>query len=362
MGQIIDQFVHTLQYGDAISGEALSIKRVLNDLGYDSEIVSLNTHEKYKGQNIHLREFNQGRANNCAMAINHYSIASPLNDTFRSLTKAKKALIYHNITPPSWFSSYNHRVTEDLKKGRADLAQLSEITDLAIADSSFNRQELVELGFKNPHVLPLPLDPIRWSGPANSGIANILSSHGGPNILHVGRLAPNKCIEDIIKGFYFFHHKFSPKSRLWLIGSDTDTELYSFELRRIVSDLRLKNAVTFAGSVSDDELKAFYENSDLYLCMSEHEGFCVPAIEALHFEVPLIFFKSSALPETLGEGALGIDDKNPLKIACLMNELLANKAVQSELIIKSKVELSRFSIKTFKKDLSALISKAVAIS
>jgi len=360
MGLIVDQFVHTLQYGDAISGEALTIKRVLRDLGYDSEIVSLNTHEKYKGQNISLPDFLSTRADKCSLAINHYSISSPLNDAYIKLKNAKRALIYHNVTPPSWFSSYNHRVTEDLKKGRSDLAKLTEITNLAIADSSFNRDELLEIGFKNPEVLPLPLDPTRWSGPANAGILNILSSHGGPNVLHVGRLAPNKCIEDIIKGFYFFHHKFSSKSRLWLIGSDTDTELYSFELRRIVSELRLKDAVTFAGSVSDDELKAFYEKADLYLCMSEHEGFCVPAIEALHFDVPVIYFESSALPETLGKGAIGVKNKDPLKIACLMNEILENEQERAELRTNAKKELTRFSIDTFKQNISALITKALA--
>jgi len=359
MGLIVDQFVHTLQYGDAISGEALTIKRVLRDLGHDSEIVSLNTHEKYKGLNISLEEFQSKRAEKCALAINHYSISSPLNDAYKRLTNAKRALIYHNVTPPSWFSSYNHRVTEDLKKGRSDLATLTEITDLAIADSSFNKSELVEIGFKDPAVLPLPLDPVRWSGAANAGIINVLSSHGGPNVLHVGRLAPNKCVEDIIKGFYFFHHKLSPKSRLWLIGSDTDTELYSFELRRIVSELRLKDAVTFAGSVSDDELKAFYEKANLYLCMSEHEGFCVPAIEALHFDVPVIYFEGSALSETLGTGAVGIKDKDPLKIACLMAELLENQKEREELKLNAKKELARFSIDTFRENLSSLISKTL---
>jgi len=360
MGLIIDQFVHTLQYGDAISGEALTIKRVLNELGFDSQIVSLNTHEKYKGLNISLEEFNTTRAEKCSLIINHFSISSPLNDTYKSLKNSKRALIYHNVTPPSWFSSYNQRVTEDLKKGRTDLSELINLTDLAIADSSFNGEELLELGFKDPKVLPLPLDPNRWTGPANPGILNVLSSHGGPNVLHVGRIAPNKCIQDVIKAFYFFHHKFSPKSRLWLIGSDTDTELYSFELRRLVSELRLKDAVTFAGSVSDDELKAFYEKADIYLCMSEHEGFCVPAIEALHFKVPLIFFNSSALPETMGQGAIGIDQKDPLRTACIMQELIHNNAAKEELISKSQSELSRFNIDIFKSNLSKLVSEALA--
>ena len=359
MGLIVDQFVHTLQYGDAISGEALTIKRVLRELGHDSEIVSLNTHEKYKGLNISLKEFLNGRADKCSLAINHYSISSPLNDVYINLRTAKRGLIYHNVTPPSWFSSYNHRVSEDLKKGRADLEKLKSITDLAIADSGFNKEELLEIGFESPQVLPLPLDPVRWSGPSNAGISSILSSHGGPNVLHVGRMAPNKCVQDIIKAFYFFHHKFSPKSRLWLIGSDTDTELYSFELRRLVSELRLKDAVTFAGSVSDDELKAFYEQADLYLCMSEHEGFCVPAIEALHFEIPLIYFEGSALPETLGNGAVGVKDKDPLKLACLMNELLENNNLREELKLNAKKELSRFSIDIFRQNLSSLISKVL---
>lgn len=357
MSIVIDQFVHTLQYGDAISGEALTIKRVLNELGYDSEITSLNTHEKYKGQNITLDEFLKTRSSQSKLLINHFSISSPLNDVYKNLTGPKKSLIYHNVTPPTWFSSYNSRVTEDLKKGREDLKGLLQFTDLAIADSTFNQGELIELGFNTPKVLPLCLDNERWVQAANPGIKSILSSHGGENILHVGRIAPNKCLEDIIKSFYFYHHKFAPKSRLWLIGSDTDTEIYSFELRRLVSELRLKDAVTFAGSVSDDELRAFYEGADAYLCMSEHEGFCVPAIEALHFQIPVIYFKGSALTETLGEGAIGIDNKNFLEIACLMHELQTNPTKRQDLVNKGQKELSRFSLSIFKENLKGLINQ-----
>ena len=175
---------------------------------------------------------------------------------------------------------------------------------MCIADSSYNASELEGFGCKNPVVLPLTIDPDRWKVASNPGILSALRDHGGKNILHVGRLSPNKCIEDILKAFYFYHHKFDTTSKLWIVGHDIDTELYSLELRALCRKLRIHQAVMFTGSVADSELKAFFEGADAYICMSEHEGFCVPLIEALHHKVPVVAYNSSAVPETLGESGV----------------------------------------------------------
>lgn len=264
----IDQFVHTLNYGDAISGEALAIRRILRGMSIESEIYSVHAHEKVEDIARDWQEFHSAcsTATDPSAVLLHYSIASPLNQLFLELEGISRGVIYHNLTPVHWFTNYNARVADDLVKGREELPTLLSQVDLVLADSSYNLEELKQLGRSAGNVLPLPLDESKWSVVANKGIARNLRSQGEKNLLHVGRIAPNKRIEDIIKAFYFYHHKIEEKSRLWLIGMDIDTEIYSFELRRLVAELRLKDAVQFVGSVSDGELRAFYENSDLYLC------------------------------------------------------------------------------------------------
>lgn len=356
----IDQFVHTLNYGDAISGEAIAISRILREMGFESTIYVVHAHEKVKHLSSHFSGFSEMQSNEKPHAvILHHSIDSPLNRVFMGLSSAVKVMIYHNLTPVKWFLSYNQRVAKDLVKGFEELPALAACADILLADSSYNAKELADVGQPRAKVLPLLLDDKKWAVSANPGIEGILKGHGGKNILHVGRLAPNKKIEDILKAFYFYHHKIEKESRLWLIGSDIDTEIYSFELRRLVSELRLKEAVTFVGSVADSELKSFYQNSDAYICMSEHEGFCVPLVEAMNFGLPVIAFDSSAIRETLGDAGLLIAEKNPSALAELVHIVVTDQALRASLIEKGKERAKAYSEQVFVERLKTLLLEAI---
>lgn len=353
MGQLtLHQFVHTLAYGDAISSEALTIKRILNAQGIESEIYVVNVDPRYKSIARHFNEFNGALS---PAVLLHYSIASPLNELFLSLNGSKRVVLYHNLTPESWFLPYNNRVVEDLRKARAGLESVIKASDIVLGDSSYNLIEL-ESFLKQPgRVLPLPLDEFKWEIDTNPGIMQVLKGHGGVNILSVGRVAPNKCLEDVIKCFYFYHHKINKNSRLWLTGSDTDTEIYAHELKELISALNLKEVAKLVGPVADSELKAFYQAADLYLCMSEHEGFCVPLIEAMHFGVPLIAFDSCAVAETVGEGGLLVTEKRHAEISELMDQVLTRDEITSELRKNARQELSRFSLAKFTDNLHSEI-------
>ena len=250
------QFVHTLNYGDAISGGALLLRRVLREEGVESEIICVHAHEKLKGECRRVSGagdlLSPGQRD--SGLILHYSIASPLNSLFEASTSHFRFVVYHNLTPDRWFWGYNSRVVADLRQGRKDLARVVSLADRVIADSAFNGAEIGSFSRHEVGVIPFVFDPERWGMAANPGIAAALRGHGGKNVLHVGRIAPNKCIEDVIKAFYFYHHKIEKRSRLWLVGSDIDTEIYSFELRKLVRDLHLDEAVTVVGSVADSEL------------------------------------------------------------------------------------------------------------
>ena len=348
----IHQFVHTLNYGDAISGEAIAISRMLRNRGLKSRIFSVNAHEKVRGECSDWRDFkaeieDAAKAGEEVAGVLHYSIGSPLNELYQTTPDLRRVLIYHNLTPERWYFGYNSRVVADLRQGRAELPGLLSSSDIVLADSDYNRAELEEAGCRTAQVLPLLIDTEKWSVSANGGIAQAIRGHGGRNILHVGRFAPNKCVEDIIKAFYFYHHKIDKQSKLWLVGSDIDTEIYSFELRRLITELRVDHAVEMVGTVADSELRAFYESCDLYLCMSEHEGFCVPLLEAMHFGLPIIAFASTAVPETLGDGGALIGAKAPAQTAELMSLIINDSALRTRLVDAGKRRVEQFSPAAF---------------
>lgn len=349
----IHQLVHTLSYGDAISGEVIALQRSFRALGYQSEIFSINTHPKYKGLSKDYQNFPRDFAGEVLL---HYSLGSPLNELYRSLKSARRGLIHHNLTPARWFASTNPRIAQDIEHGIKELPELCALTDRLLADSRFNADELAALGYP-AQVLELPIDPEKWGVAANPGILSLLRSDPSFHILHVGRLAPNKCIEDVIRSFYFFKKYVHQAAKLWLIGIDIDTELYSFALKRLVHELGLDDAVCFTGQRDDGEVKAFYQASHAYLCMSEHEGFCLPIIEAMFFELPVVAYASSALPDTVGAGGVLVREKNHPQIAELLLDVCRSGDLRTRLIAAGKKRVSELSFDVFQKRVSELFAQ-----
>jgi L-malate glycosyltransferase len=342
-GTAVHQLVHTLSYGDAISGEVLALQRCFRALGAESEIYALNVHPAYKKIARNAASF---PAHFKGRALLHYSLGSPLNDLYRGLNGARRAMIYHNLTPPRWFHGVNPRIVSDLEHGVRELPELCRVTETLIADSSFNAGELKALGF-NALVLNLAIDEEKWKVESNSGIGTLLRSNPGIHLLHVGRLAPNKCVEDIIKVFYFLHRYVQEQSKLWLVGIDIDTELYSFALKRLVHELDLQSAVQFVGGRADSELKAFYEASTAYLCMSEHEGFCLPLVEAMYFGLPTFAFASSAVPDTMGSGGVLLKEKRHAEIAELIGRVSTDAALRESLVRAGKERAAQLTLEQF---------------
>lgn len=343
MKRVFHQLVHTLSYGDAISGEVIALKRAFEEFGFESDIYSINTHPRFKGLAKDYRDFPSDFSGD---VILHLSLGSPLSALYLSLKSSRRTIIYHNLTPSHWFDGVNPRIAADIRRGLGELPDLCRASDKIIADSPFNAGELKALGF-SAEVLPLPIDPKRWVEPANAGIASLLAGDPALQLLHVGRLAPNKKVEDIIKVFHFFHYHVAPQSKLWLVGIDIDTELYSFSLKRLARELEVDSAVQFVGSLSDGEVRALYEGCDAYLCMSEHEGFCVPLIEAMHFELPVIAYDSSAVADTVGNGGIIVKEKRHAEIAELAGLVATDSELRQRLIQAGKERVSQLSYDRF---------------
>jgi len=347
----IHQLVHTLSYGDAISTEVLALQSALRELGLESEIYALHEHNRLKGRSRKFQTIGE-----CPEAdlILHYSIGSPLNDLYAHWNRGHRVLVYHNITPARWFRGVNNRVAHDIERGLAYLPALCRKSDRVWADSAFNAAEIQALGFPSS-VLELPIAPERWNRPRDESMFSCVKRRGGINVLHVGRMAPNKCVEDIIKSFYYLNKFIAPKSTLLLAGIDTDTELYSFSLRRLIRNLGLDESVEILGGLTDEEVRSLYEASSVYVCMSEHEGFCLPLIEAMHFGLPVIAFGAGAVPDTVGEGGIVISEKRHAEIGELLLKVSQPGELRTRLIAKGRERVQSFSFETFKARLSGLL-------
>jgi glycosyltransferase involved in cell wall biosynthesis len=345
----IHQLIHTLSYGDAISGEALALQRSFQELGVTSKIYAINTHPKYVGKTESYQELS---ADFDGQVILHYSLGSPLNQLYKSLKSAKRSIIFHNLTPSTYFADINPKVAQDIEQGWRELPELCAISDLVLSDSTFNALELKELGIDS-QILPLPFDPSRWEQTPNIGIKNLILQEGGLHLLHVGRLAPNKCIEDIIKTFYFLRHKFPDlNSRLWLVGIDIDTELYSYGLKRLAQELSVYDFINFTGPLTDEEILALYQNCSAYLCMSAHEGFCVPLIEAMNFSLPVLAYNCGAVPETLGSGGILFNEKRYPEIAELIFKIYSDRNLRESMTNSGLARVSELTFEVFKKNVS----------
>lgn len=337
----IHQIHPSVSYGDAIGNEMMEIRDILKEFGYESDIYAKFIHPKLKNIKNYAEYIKVSSPQN--ILIVHYSIGygSELLDFIRSLPD-KKILLYHNITPPVFFQNFSSEYEHATKMGIHELKhEIRNIVDAALADSEFNRQDLISAGFKKTGVLPYLINFNKFDIAPNSKIIQKYDDDFA-NILVVGRISPNKKVDDSIKSFYYYNKYINPKSRLFLVGSYHGMDSYYNYLNDLIQKLDLKN-VYFTGHISLDELISYYKIGDIFLTMSEHEGFCVPLLESMLFEVPIIAYKSTAIPDTLGNAGILVNYKNYMEIAELINLLVEDKALRNIIIKKQSERLKFFS-------------------
>ena len=314
----VHQLLAARSYGDAIGNESLAIQRHLRAQGFLSDIFAEKVHPRMAHLARPLWEYEQVSSPQ-TVCVFHFSIGSAAG---RLIYHAPDRLvaIYHNITPAHFFLGFHPHLAGLCYHGRRELASFASRTELALGDSEFNRQELEAAGFARTGVLPIVLDFSVYARPP-APVMQRLYGDGRTNLLFVGRIIPNKKIEDLIRVFAVYKRYLDPKSRLLLVGDYRGHERYYDRLQEMVRALRLDDVV-FTGHVDDDDLVAAYKVSHLFLCLSEHEGFCVPLQEAMHFGLPVVAYDAGAVRETLHGGGVLLKDKPPEQVAGLVYQVL----------------------------------------
>jgi glycosyltransferase involved in cell wall biosynthesis len=352
----IHQVLATLGYGDAIGHEVLGIQRVLRGAGYKSEIFVETADHRLEPQTRDYREL-VDFSHRDNLLLHHFSLGSKASRTAYALPD-RMALIYHNITPPEYFVGVHRTLARQTFRGRRELQAYADRCDLAMGDSEFNRQDLEALGFPRTAVLPVVPDFSHLDREPNWLVARDFDDDW-TNIVFVGRVIANKKIEDLICWFHAYHTIFNPRSRLLLVGAQTGFERYLASLHELVGRLDASQ-VHFIGHVSDEELVAYYELADLFLCASEHEGFCVPIVEAFYKQVPVLAYAATAVPSTMDGAGVLFEDRNPIHVAALMDEIVSNVSLQDRIVDGQLAAIDRLRSKDFAGTLLGFVDRMLA--
>ncbi|MFK7823684.1 MAG: glycosyltransferase [Oligoflexales bacterium] len=327
----IDQILPTFGKYDAIGIDALNMRDLIRARGFESDIFAEDG--PMQGTYRHLSEYESCDAKG-NLLIHHFSIGSMIPYYLTGLASTKITR-YHNITPAKYFP-YEHTSLARIKcnQGRQQIPLIKDLSDYYWAASRYNASELDEYNFKNGSVIPLinNYKKLRDLKPC-AKVTDILQKDKRKTILFVGRVAPNKAHHDLLFLLNQYRKFINEDIRLICVGK-MENYYGRILLKNLASEwgLRISNCkpynvhsdVLFTGPVNEHELVSFYRNADVFVCMSAHEGFCAPLVEAMNFGLPVLAHKAAAVPETLNQAGLLVDKNDPIEtlngLAKLLND------------------------------------------
>lgn len=352
----VHQVLATLGYGDAIGNEVLAIQRILQDAGYESRIYVETVETRLEERTEDYRNLiDDSHPDN--VLIHHFSIGSRASRVAFALPD-RMILVYHNITPALFFRDVRSPLVEQCYSGRRELRAYAPRCHLALGDSAFNKSELDALGFPRTGVLPVVPDFSHLDVPPDRWLARQFDDEA-TNVLFVGRVIPNKRIEDLVRFFHAYRRRYDRASRLLLVGSHALFDDYFAALTDFVERLGASD-VHLIGHVSNEELTAFYDVADVFLSASEHEGFCVPLIEAFYKRIPVIAFAAAAVPATLDGGGVLYERKDPRHVASLINAVASDPALADQVLEAQDAALARLRARDFAGTLLGFVERARA--
>jgi len=335
----IDQLVPAYHRGDAIGDAASHMKKFFLNQGFQSQIYCLSRDGELEAESQLFKSFPKPSPKD--ITILHFALPSPLTQAFRDLS-SQKIMIFHNITPPEFFSGFSPELMHISQMGREELESLVPHVSLVLADSEYNRQGTLKLGFQNAEVFPLFVDFNKYLKPPNLLLYEFFNDER-TNILFVSRIAPNKKIEDLIKVTFYYKKYISPLVRLIVVGKTSTIPRYYESLVHLADEFYLKpEEICFTGHVPDEDMFALYQASDVFLSMSEHEGFGLPFFEAMIFDLPIVAYDCTAVPWTLEGSGVLFKDRNVAHVGELLNRVVHDQKLREKIVAGQKDRLEKF--------------------
>jgi L-malate glycosyltransferase len=350
---VVNQWVPAAHRGDAIGDSARRMRALLRGLGHESEIYALTIDDDLVGD---VMPFGEPSAHRGDVTIFHFALPSPMTDAFARLPRGR-VLQYHNVTPAHFFAAYDPALFRLASIARQELATLVGRVDLALGVSDYNRRELESLGFAPTGVLPLAVDWSRVTKPVSRPALEKVLDDEFVNFLFVGRIAPNKKIEDHIRLAEHYKRYVDAFYRFIFVGNVDAVPQYYSVIRSLMAEYKLLNdRFIFTGPVSDDELAVYYRRAAVYISLSEHEGFCAPLIEAMAADVPVLAYATAAVPETLGGAGVQFAPKDLEYAAELAGALAFDDDLRGRVIAGQRRRLADFAPEHLIQRLKAILS------
>jgi glycosyltransferase involved in cell wall biosynthesis len=352
----VHQILATFNSNDAICNEALLIRDYFRSRGFSSEIFVDALLPEFE-KTFQIQKFKKYRPSRPDILIYHYSVHDRIAARMRHYP-VQWILRYHNITPASFFSRWDRHMSDMLIAGREMLTRVKEGFVHHIAASPFNREDLINAGYsKDISVLPL-IYPLGTDSPEDDPEWTERLSDGRKNIIFVGRIAPNKKHDDLIRLFYFYIRFIDPKARLVMPGGHNHENYgYSSYLFGLIDSLNLRDSVFLPGKIDDRKLVSVYRTARIFVSMSEHEGFCVPIVEAMRFHIPILAYESSAIPYTLENGGVLVRDKNFPILAGIMRNVMEHEELRKRIISNQKHLMGRYDNRKTLLELDSILEK-----
>jgi glycosyltransferase involved in cell wall biosynthesis len=351
---IVNQWIPAAHRADAVGDSARRMRTALRALGHQSDIYALTIDPDLRDD---VLPWDEASTRGADVTIYHYALPSPLTAPFARLASGR-VLLYHNITPARFFAPFDAGVFGLARAGRAELASLVGVPDLALGVSEFNRAELEAMGFERTGVLPLAIDLERLTNAPDRPAIRRMLTDDWANILFVGRIVPNKKIEDHI--FLAEHYKryVDARYRFIFVGRHDIMPRYYAMIRALIDRFRmLPERFVFTGPLPDEELAAVYRASHAYVSLSEHEGFCAPLVEAMAMDVPVMAYGAGAVPETLGGAGLMFTTRDYEPAAELLGQVIYDQSLRARVIEAQRARAAHFAPARVENDLRALLSR-----
>jgi L-malate glycosyltransferase len=308
----VHQFVPSLLPRDAVGNHMLATRRDLRRSGVPASIWASVVHPSLRRWAAPYEDY-PDRHRGAPVIL--YELASKSGSVLEFLLgrPEPKVLSYHNLTPALFFSPYDEETAAWLRVAQGERRRLCEHARVAVAASEFNARDLRSEGVPDVRVIPPYLGASARARPDPRTLRRLRAERRGTDVLFVGRLTPNKGHAHLIRLLAVLRAAVDPGARLLLVGSP-GPPAYVLALTRMIDRLA-PGAVVLTGSVSEAELAAYYAHADVLVCLSEHEGFCLPLVEAMRARVPVVAYAAGAVAETLGGAGIVLETRDPSAVA-----------------------------------------------
>jgi L-malate glycosyltransferase len=351
----IDQVIPVLRRKNAVGIHTLNVQQALWGEGIESEIFYEEAEAETSKLGKPLSEFADAGENR--RVLFQAAIGSPAFEVVRRMSDPL-VINYHNITPSELIAPWEPEIAAvGLSNGRKQLSNLVRHCDLALAVSTYNERELIDLGFKHTAVAPLLIDMRPSSDIDEELLRHLTANKTGASLLYVGQISPHKAPHDLVAMLALLREQFLPEATLTLVGQSLGQN-YPEALEAYISNLGLSDAVHIVGEASPRVLEAYWRSADLYVSASEHEGFCAPLIEAMGHELPIVAFASAAIPDTVNDAGLLLRSKEPLVFAGAVNRVLGDEVLRHQLVSAGRSRAQDFDLeKSTRQFLDALMQR-----